>query len=58
MDSFLPAGFDKIFEGAKKTMLTDARVRAVIIAYEQALADPKFVAPSYLHAALEGLRRV
>ena len=58
MDTFLPQGFEEIFKSATKNLVTDARIKAVLIAYDQALADPKFVAPSYLHAAIEGLRRV
>jgi hypothetical protein len=58
MDTFLPQGFEEIFKGATDKMVTDARVKCVLVAYEKALNDPKFIAPSYLHAALEGLRRV
>ena len=58
MDTFLPQGFDEIFQTATKGMITDARIKCVIIAYESALADPKVVLPTYLHAALEGLKRV
>jgi hypothetical protein len=48
MDTFLPEGFNEIF---------NTRIRAVLVAYAKALEDPKFVCPSHLHAALEGLRR-
>ncbi len=57
-DPFLPVGFAEIFETATEKLTTDARVRCVLIAYDQALQDKKAVLPSYLHAALEGLRRV
>jgi len=57
MDSYIPAAFDEILRGATKTIVTDGRIRAVILAYEKALQDPKFVAPSFLHAAIEALRR-
>jgi hypothetical protein len=56
-DPFMPVGFDEIFRTATDKMLTDARVRCVQIAYEKALAEDA-VLPSYLHAALCGLRRV
>jgi len=58
MDTFLPQGFDEIFQGATKGMITDTHIKCVLIAYEKALADPKAVLPTYLHAALEGLKRV
>jgi hypothetical protein len=57
MDTFLPKGFDQIFETATKNMVNDARIKAVLIAYDAALADPKANIPTSLHAAIEGLRR-
>lgn len=60
MDTYesITNGWTEMFDQAHKSIVTDGRIMAVLVAYEQALADPKFVAPSYLHAALEGLRRV
>lgn len=58
MDTFLPQGFNEIFGMATERLTTDARIKAVLIAYDKALADPNVVLPSYLHATLEGLRRV
>lgn len=57
MDTFLPQGFDEIFKGATDKLVTDARVKCVIVAYEQALKDPKTLMPTTLHAAIEALRR-
>lgn len=57
-DPFLPVGFNEIFNRATKELLTDARIKAVLVAYDSALGDPKAVIPTALHAALEGLRRV
>lgn len=58
MDAYLPEGFAQIFNAATEQMTTSARIQAVLLAYERALEDPKFVCPSHLHAALEALRRV
>lgn len=63
MDTYqnLPPDFDLgrfMFDAANKGLLMDARIRCVVLAYEKALADPKVVMPSYLHCALESLRRV
>jgi hypothetical protein len=62
MDSYLPPDFLDLgrfmFDAAHKGMLTDGRIRCVLIAYDAALQDPKAVIPTSLHAALEGLRRV
>ena len=55
---FLPSGFSEIFGMATERLTTDARIRAVLIAYDKAREDPKTVLPSYLTATLEGLRRV
>ena len=57
-DPFLPVGFNEIFKTATDKMLTESRIKCVLIAYDQALSDPKATLPTYLHAALEGLRRV
>lgn len=57
MDTFLPQGFNEIFKGATEKLLTDARVKCVLVAYEQALEDPKTVIPTALHAAIEALRK-
>jgi len=57
MDSILPADFKEAFEAATKTLVREGRIKAVIAAYEKALEDPKFVAPTALHAAIEALRR-
>ena len=57
-DPFLPVGFSEIFGMATERLTTEARVRAVLIAYDTAIKDPKTVIPSYLTATLEGLRRV
>jgi hypothetical protein len=32
-------------------------LRAILIAYDKALADPKVVLPTYLHAAIEAARK-
>ena len=60
MDTYenIQNGWTEMFEQAHKNILTDARIRCVIVAYEAALADPKAVIPTALHAAIEGLRRV
>ena len=57
MDTFLPDGFNEIFEMATKELTTEARIRAVLAAYDRALGDAYTHLPSYLHAAIEGLRR-
>lgn len=60
MDSYLPKDFDLgrfMFDAAHKGMTQEGRIRCVILAYEKALEDPKFVCPSSLHAAIEALRR-
>jgi len=49
--------FDESFKNATAQLVMGSRVRAVLAAYEKALEDPKFVAPSFLHAAIEALRR-
>jgi len=57
MDSYLPTGFAQIFETATKTLQTEARVKAVLAAYDKALAE-NVQMPSYLHCVLESLRNV
>ena len=57
MDYYIPAAFDEILRGATKTIVTDGRIRALLVAYDQALADPKTKIPTVLHAAIEALRR-
>jgi hypothetical protein len=57
-DPFLPVGFSEIFGMATKNLTTEARIKAVLLAYDKALADPKVVLPTYMHCALEALRRV
>ena len=58
MDSFLPAGFAEIFETATKNMTNEARIKVLLIAYDEAVQDPKALIPTKLHAAIEALRRV
>ena len=57
-DPFLPSGFREIFENATGKMVTEIRIKAVLVAYDAALQDKKAVIPTALHVAIEGLRRV
>jgi hypothetical protein len=56
-DPFMPVGFDEIFRTATAKMVTEARVKAVLLAYERAMTENAQL-PTYLVATLEGLRRV
>ncbi len=57
-DPFLPVGFMEIFDTATKKMTSEARIKCVLLAYDQAMQDKTTKIPTALHAAIEALRRV
>lgn len=46
-----------LFDEAHKQLLIKNRIQAVISAYEKALEDPNAKLPTYLHGAIEALRK-
>ena len=57
MDTYLPTDFAVMFKEATERMTQDARVRALLIAYDEALKDEKVVIPTSLHVVIEALRK-
>ena len=57
MDTYLPKDFAEMFDKATARLTQDARIMAVLAAYDRALEDKSTHIPTTLHAAIEALRK-